>query len=440
MMTGLTMHTLANERSVSGRKGLRSKWIILGCLFLLSFDTFKYFPGMSSFSTVWLAILAISLLLVYLPYKSIRYNYFDSFELYIIAMILVVPIYVGMMAAIRFGQPVVYGVLSQRWILDAAVALFVCVGLQGGRLSLRDIERTLLICAWVLLALYMTIYLVMDPAKFASYEGFVGGGGVHEYEFKFDNTLIVFAFLYYSFKGYRSKSFHRYAAAAVFLAYLILVVGGRSQILAALGASAFFVVRWGSSARRLTFVPKAIVSAIALGLLLFAVAPNYMEGLTSRINSAVSVVISGQLGDDVSANARVIESAIAAPYVKRHWLAGNGSISHQWHGGYGEVLGGYFYPSDIGILGTLFVYGLLGLMAFMLPLGWAFSASRRMRKLGIHTPLADALFGFLLYGVVRSLVTGELVWSAATYWTFIIILCLSSRKILQIHAAGASCE
>lgn len=419
----LTVNSWVERRKSSSKV----KQAILACSLLLSFGIFKLFPGMNIINAVWLVILVTLFLLSYLPYKSIGRRHFNVMELYVIGMIVVAPVYVALMGQLRFGQPLTYGALSLRWILNGAVAIYVFIGLRSGRLILHDIERVLVICAWLTFAIYMSMYLFLNPENFTSYTGFVSGSGTGVYAFRLDNTLLVLAFFYYGFKGYRRRSLRNYLVAAVFLVYLIFVSGGRSQILAALSSFTFLTVRWGSGGRRFEYVPKALLGVIGAVLLLFAVAPTYMQGLSSRMDDAINVVVVGQQGEDASANARILESAIADPYISHHWLLGNGSISNQWHGGYEGVLGGYFYPSDIGILGVIFVCGLLGTVMFALPLWWTFRTGRKMARRAIYTPLTDALFGYILYMAVRSFVTGELVWSASVCWTFAIIICYAAE-------------
>ena len=56
-----------------------------------------------------------------------------------------------------------------------------------------------------------------------------------------------------------------------------------------------------------------------------------------------------------SAAVRFVEYNTAIEYILKNPVFGNGFISNQWKGGYQNIFG-YFYPSDIGILGNIFVY------------------------------------------------------------------------------------
>ena len=60
-------------------------------------------------------------------------------------------------------------------------------------------------------------------------------------------------------------------------------------------------------------------------------------------------------------------------------MLGNGFISNQWNGGWREILG-YFYPVDIGILGNIFVFGILGTFLLYLPYWFSLDISRNVKS------------------------------------------------------------
>jgi hypothetical protein len=149
--------------------------------------------------------------------------------------------------------------------------------------------------------------------------------------------------------------------------------------------------------------------------------------------------------EDVSANARVLETLIAMPYVQKNPWFGNGNISNQWQGGNEHVLGGYFHPSDIGIIGVLFMYGVTGLLLFSWQYWFAIKAAGKLPP-RMHSPLLDATKGMLLYLAIYSLATGFFVHYAETCFLLITMLgrtvsemrarCLSSADPDRIEIAG----
>jgi len=146
--------------------------------------------------------------------------------------------------------------------------------------------------------------------------------------------------------------------------------------------------------------------------------------MAERYDDAFTVVLKGELSRDASANARLLETNIALPYIKGNWLFGNGDLSNQWEGGYKGRLG-YFYPSDIGMIGIIFIYGVAGLLFFYAQYIFAIRYGRAKRKT-IYNPLIDASKVYLLYMFIQSFVTGNVASSLSTSLFFIALLYASS--------------
>jgi hypothetical protein len=94
-------------------------------------------------------------------------------------------------------------------------------------------------------------------------------------------------------------------------------------------------------------------------------------------------VLTGEMSNDNSSNARIWTSLTVLNYFEHNDLSiyfGTGRLSHQWNNGY-ERLFGYFYPEDIGLLGGLFLYGILGLfLLIIIPYFWIIREIRATRN------------------------------------------------------------
>jgi hypothetical protein len=263
--------------------------------------------------------------------------------------------------------------------------------------------------------------------------GFVGGGGSSEASFKFNALFIIFGFYYYIFQGFRLKSRKFYFYGLIFLAYLIIVDGGRSLMLSIFLSWFYFFWRWASLRKLLVLMPKLLLGGVLAVGLLILINPTAVSSVVQKFGDALSVVVTGEKGDDVSSNARILESAIAFPYIQKHWVLGNGKLSNQWHGGYEGILG-YFYPSDIGVIGVLYIYGILGLLFFLGQYYYAINVSKRLSTYYKSSPLLDGIKGFLLYFLLHSIVTGRFVHYAEISLFFVAILYCMKVEAQKIGA------
>ncbi|MFM9055667.1 MAG: hypothetical protein ACKOQY_03135, partial [Bacteroidota bacterium] len=98
-----------------------------------------------------------------------------------------------------------------------------------------------------------------------------------------------------------------------------------------------------------------------------------------RLFANASSIVTGEKTDEHSTNIRYIEGAIALRGFSQHPWLGNGTVSAQFQGGFRGFFG-YFYPGDVGILGNLFVYGLIGTIVFYIPFLLALRWSLQMRN------------------------------------------------------------
>ena len=107
-------------------------------------------------------------------------------------------------------------------------------------------------------------------------------------------------------------------------------------------------------------------------------------------------------------------------------------MSHRWDGGYEGALG-YFYPSDIGLLGAIYIYGVFGLIIF---LGQLFFIRRWLKMVPSdrRSPFIETVKAFLIYFFVRSLATGSLVHTTEISLTFAAILCAVATE--DLYGAG----
>jgi len=442
--------------------------------FLLSFSSLRFIPGLFYTSEIWFVLVFLYLVMSYLPEKLNVGFKNCTFENYGISLLIYVPLVGPIMANSEFGQPWIYGFLAQREIVLVGCMLMFLHSYRKQWFSLIDVERALLLLAWVTLVLFTLAKIIFVPDHFNAYiPTFVTGGVGTDNQFKFEINFIIFGFYYYAFSAYRENSAKFLFLSLPFFIYMVHGPGSRLRIFVSIICYLFLIVRWGNVKKTLIFIPKMVLLITLLLPVFFIVHKGNNSSVITRNNSSVitrnnssvitrnnssvitrnnssvitrigdsdgvlayvssipaiqkiiaafKVVTTGKEGSDPSANARISESKIALPYVRRHWVLGNGTISNKWKGGYKSLLG-YFYPSDIGLLGVLYLYGVLGLLIFAYQFRFALRYSKLLSNIrGRYINLTSAVKGFLLFYAVSSLVTGQFVGSVEQGLIMIAIL------------------
>ncbi len=403
------------------RKTLREANLIV--FFLISFSILKYIPGLVMIKEGWIVATAIFLLTFYVAARLEKGTRIPQIEGYILILLVWVPTSSAIQSCSEFGQPLIYGLLAQRNIVLAISAIILLYLLRHNRITLPDVEQALVKLSWACLIIFILFTRIFDPGQFADAgKGFVIGSNIGEAAFKFNSTFIVFGFFYHIFNAFWRLNTKQVLLAAPFLLYLIFVDGGRSLLLSVLGAVIFFLYRWVSFGRFVKMIPRVFLLAAVLFAVILFFKQDYMIGLAKKFYDAFTVVLTAQETMDVSATARISEILIAMPYVADHWAFGNGNLSNQWQGGF-ESRFGYFYPSDIGIIGAVFLFGIFGVLLFSFQFLFAVRYANRLpRNGGEHGALICATKGFLLYYALHSLVTGKFVHSVEIGLLFIVIL------------------
>ena len=414
---------MKEERNIDAHGG-NGRWFrraLILVLLPLCFRTFQFLPGMSYVQEVWFALCFLGLVFVY-PYLKIRSGLvFSHFEIYLILMVVVTVSLTTRQAHAVFGQPASYGILSQRDLVLLGVWLVLLHLLRVRLLNVADIEVVLLTLAWLTFALYVAMRICLSPSDFLAYgEGFVTRPMIGvEPAFKLQEFFILFGVFYYALLGIRTRRSKYYLAAAI-LFPVTLGASGRGILIGVLLTLLCFLFMLRGTRQAVIASVKFFGVTSVLLLLAYVVSPATLNARMRGFSDALSAS-TGSATQDPSANARIIEIAIALPYIAAHPFLGNGIVSHQWQGGSETAMGAYFFASDIGIFGILFSYGLLGLFLYAWQYRSAWSVARQIPD-SLNIPLLDAIKAFLLYSAIYSLESGMFVWSANVTLFFVVLL------------------
>jgi O-antigen ligase len=160
-------------------------------------------------------------------------------------------------------------------------------------------------------------------------------------------------------------------------------------------------------------------------------APEKFNSMIGKYADAFSAIGGVDGVDDPSANARILQTAVALPLVEDNIFFGTGSVSNQWNDGY-KGLFGYFHPSDLGVLGIIFVYGVFGFAIFIFQyiLMWRqkillISAIHSRR----NTRFLLAIMACLLFMLFSSITTGSFAFSTEQSLFFLAILRAGTANI-----------
>ena len=348
-------------------------------LFLVYTSTFRVFATLpletlhQSLSTF--AILILSVYYVFSIFLNLKNKRISKLDILMFTFILV-----NFLAAYKghevFGQPYYYGIMAQRSVMLSISGILLVSLLNKRLITINQVEKSFLYLSLSLLFIFYFFFLFVNPVKFTDAE-FVAYSPIRGYRYRFQFALVIMLLFYSLFKVSHERKNKFVIVALLILFYLIYFLQSRTTLVVlAITILIYFV-------RNFTLKEKIKKTLIYGGIGLIAFAVFITLGYTSLIDKYqilyqnVFNVFQGESPDEASSAVRFMEFNTALDYIQKNPLLGNGFISNQWNGGWHDILG-YFYPVDIGILGNIFVFGIVGTLLIYLPYYFSLTMSREI--------------------------------------------------------------
>ncbi|KAA3645143.1 MAG: hypothetical protein DWP98_11550 [Bacteroidetes bacterium] len=351
-------------------------------------------------------IVFLSSFFVYLTVKCFKTKQIS--RLYLLLLILsLVPILGAVQAMIYYNQPFIYGILSERLKVLAIGGLLIVNFLEKGLITLEQIKKTVLYLAFLILVVLLFLNIFVPGSTMEEYD-FVVNTASKGYRFKLNNSLIVILFFYSLIVGVEQNKIRYLGLVLIILFYLTFLYKARSLTLSIIIATAFYLVQRVKFYRLISFGVIFTVVSTFIFAVAFVFFNEQIIKIAELFSSALSVFIGGEVTDS-SALSRYSQYEIASEGIAKHPFLGNGFLSSRFGGGL-TGLYGYFYPSDIGWMGTLYLYGILGTAIYIIPFILTAYYSFKIKKLNKKVDaFASAMVYTMLYFFIHSTTAGFFV-------------------------------
>ncbi len=382
------------------------------------------------FELLWYFFI-ISFTFIYVSYVFLIRKTIDEIQYYIF-LILFLPVQAGVGAHLSEGQPIISGIISQRhWYGISGIFVLIFL-MQLGFFTLGDLFRAMKWLGWLTMVYYLLCYLFLDPSKYLDYS-FVGYSDIKGgYRFKFGIDFITFLAVYYTIKYVIEKDSRNLWYSGIHLSYLFFLHQGRSVMISVVATIAVFYmieVNWKKALR--VFISIGAVFIIIMGIM-YAIIPDRVNDYIFQYTSLVTIVFTGEVTGESSLDARLEEIAIVTAYLYYYpigWIIGVGKFgSESATPGVNDITS--VPPGDIGILGSIMTYGIIGSLFIYMQFLIAFRSFKFIRRYRTEPFLLAALY-FLIFAFLSSLAKGYLFMQPGS--TAIFILIIYSYKLLEVQ-------
>ncbi|MBX7141701.1 MAG: DUF4407 domain-containing protein [Chitinophagales bacterium] len=409
MYTGYDIAPLYHSRTRNGLTfGRLLRMSLLFLLVLFMYGTLVKTPFFIYWFPIGLLILVseFAFMIFYIIDGLMNRGKFNSFEMLLLLTVTFFPIYSGIVTWVYFGQPIIKGILIQKPWLEGLNGLVIFYMLKSRFITLYELRDMQLFYPFLTMPLYIIIILTFNPNKYAGtlfvYCNSVKGGC----QFEFEIMALAFASIYFFIKFVRKNDWRYAVFWLLFFGYIFFINQKRGTSIALLGTYGLYALL-NLKLDKIIFYALAAVTLIISGIVvLYLFLPDILDRIILQYQNVILVLMGQETGES-SADARIRESMIAFKYFDKNNLSfifGNGRIDTDWQSGPSAEFG-HFYPSDLGMLGVIFQYGILGLlvglMSYVMVLVW----NRRIKYFQNDT-YYRAIKYFILFYAVRGIPTG----------------------------------
>lgn len=390
------------------------------------------------------------LIAIYLPFEALWYLFITTFTFlyaanqflirkrmdeihYLFILITVMPIQAGVGAHLSEGFPIMSGFFAQRhWIGVSGVFLMIYM-FQTNYITMKDFFRAFEWLAWGTMTYFIWCYIFLDPKQYLD-QSFVGFSDIKGgYRFRFGIDFIAFFGVYYTVRYVKERKTSMMIYSGAMLSYLFFLHQGRSVMLAEIGSIAVFYMFEVNFQRVLRiFITIGISFMVIMGIM-YAIIPDRVNDYIIQYTSLATALFTGSAVGESSLDARFEEMGILFVYLVNYpigWWIGLGKFASSESTGEGIHDITTVPPGDIGIMGSIMTYGILGSIIIYWQFWIAIRASKFIRRRKSDAFLAAAKY-FLIFCFLSSLAKGYLFMQPGS--TAIFIMIIYAYKLLEVE-------
>ncbi|KRP10126.1 MAG: hypothetical protein ABR94_06340 [Sphingobacteriales bacterium BACL12 MAG-120802-bin5] len=367
--------------------------------------------------------------IVYLLYVLLDRYSVDEMNYYYVLM-LTLPILSAFAANLAEGQSIPGGIIAQRHWFGLGGIFLIIYMLRTNFVTIKDFFRAIEWLGWLTLFMYLYCYVFLDAQAYKDYS-FVGYSDLKGgYRFRFGVDFIAYLALYYTIKYivYRDKMNILYSV--IMLAYLFFLHQGRIVMVSILGGIFLYYlieVSW-----KKTFVYMTVAGSVFL-LLMTMLSLIFPEFVGRYVEQYVNVVLvfTGQETGEGSVDARLEEIAIVFLYMANYqigWWIGVGKFGADYADPSEPIT--QIAPGDIGIIGSVMTYGIIGTVIMYSQFFIAFRSLLFVRRYKKDIYFLAAKY-FLFYCFAASIAKGNLFSQPGLTAMFILII--YAFKLIEVQ-------
>jgi len=274
----------------------------------------------------------------------------NRLDLFVLLSVVGLSVYSATLAFFGFGQPIFYGLIEERRLLSLLVYFPISTMLIRRWVTIAKLENLVIAVALLCAAITIAVYIGIIPEistvqqRESSIRGERYGVGQH---------FIAIAILYLLARAGASTINFRQGLAGFLFLVLLIIVQTRHILFGLVGSLVIMLTN------------VRVIATLVVAIILFAV----LVSMSPQVNTFLQnyrVILQGGFTVEYftqSWRAQSIGVAIDSFFGSGFW--GNGALLLAWNDGFHRIHGPYFFLADIGFFGSLYRYGVVGLVVYL---------------------------------------------------------------------------
>lgn len=372
---------------------------------------------MATLQSLYLTV--FSLFGLYLFFRKKLYKKKSHKQFFLLITILLLT---GIIAShVNLGQNLISASLGS-FSIFYGYSIFIFIAWESNGLKFEKVFKIILLYMWIYLGITVIFSLIGFQGVYVSP---LSGNELEIHPGKFSKLIFWFGLCYF-FVKFILKDKLRYLLY-VFLIFLGTQVQDiqRGDFIVSFLVFLFILYKFRSR----NPVKKIILFSpfLLLPFIIFFSNSNLSKQIAEKFNP-VARLVNNNTGkiDDSSIAIRIIEFNYAIENIYKSPFFGNGLIrSSEKEKLIGNI---YFYKGDIGIVGVLYCFGIMGLLIYFLYWKILLKKFRNYQSV-----LYNSIFFYLIFLMVYSLKDGNVMYNPANFIFFLLILEVYDLKFDEIQ-------
>ena len=387
------------------------------------------FQNFSIISNLFLTISFLIIFSIFLLFENVRIQFINKWYL---VVLLSFPLIYSFRANYLFNQSIFSGLSSSFSFFGYTVIIYLYYFFRFNENPLLLIEKSVVRLGWLSLIFLLLFKILFSELSFSV----ISIDGLRQYDFdagKVSSYFFIPWLGYIYLAKFKLTSNSRYfILSSLFLSYPIFFFNARSYTIVLLLTLFIAYISEFNKNQKIRY--NIILFFVILTTIFVFLSYNpFNIFLSNKINSFSSIFggLYGLIGDDNSVNFRIYQFQDIINYIGQYFFLGAGLLSQETTKLY---ISEYLFPTDLGLFGLIFNFGLVGLLVIAFQLKYFYSFSKF--KIKSTNSLILGSYFYLISHYIGSLFNGAIAYKITAIFMLMGIVILGVNSLTKKKLNG----